>query len=1038
MKKFISFLLFYNAICAYSQIEVVTNGDFSQNNQGWDTDGDFYFGSTYSTCHSCPGYGYLSTTTGNKGNNLSGSLLQYINIPSNASSATLSIWFSCNSEEAPNDEFDKVDVIIENFNGQQIVLGTYYASGGQQPYVNFTYNIPTSFFGSSFLLTLFGATDISFPSVIRVDDVSIKYFTNNNNFPPVADFSANNTNITSDQTVQFYDQSSNAPYVWEWTFEGGNPAFSSDSDPSVVYSTPGTYDVTLRSKNDEGWSDYVTKSNYITVVNNQSYSINGTVFNVKINESAGIIENIGLQGASVSIYPAGSNSVLSTTATTSNGSFIFENLNTGQYDIRVSFNGFSSKKFSISPGSNIGFKLPITLVSQINTLIGFLESTNLELTTNGDDDFLHTTLLYDQSGAKSLINSYQSINNNYDNKIESLARLQLSQRALYDYLTQEIPINKLVTQGGTELLSTLFGLLVTYENLNKVIQQWSWVPNSWKQEVFELKFIIEFTYGAIISKILAKVSNVKYRAIFESSLESLTEFVIDKSSSFAVDQIGVEKIVARKISDANIQKFYTPETQESLDFAVSQSTLFSFSNNFSSAFFEVKNQTATSKSYSDNAQSFCQSQLLYSGIGENISDITGYAADIVAAGGLIQLGGILQLVSKVAEGSEIVFLSSSIGKGLHRTNAIGNELVNVINYAYSKHNFDSINLFNFEKQVPLNGNVTNAVIEYNTELNLIRDLINAGKISMAVPHFKILSQKNTGLNYAIDLAFNPISATLPYISDPVVFDSSYYSFVTNLYSKSPVHRVNVAFSFFSVLFDSLNISHVNNFNALADSAISSNNNLISELDNFIPLLIFGYSPAYIVAIDKDVPKYLPPNVNMPAKIKFQNFGNTEGHNIYAKIAFSDGYITSVDSIFIGSMQPGEVDSITFSVASLQSIGFTGDYSVLFYGEQTDCKGIGGFVVTDIINSVKNKSDKQQNISEISLSPNPVRDFLSLDLQNLTVDEDMRLRIISAAGYVMIDIPFTNIIDVQHLEQGAYFLEVGSTGLTKARGKFLKL
>jgi PKD repeat protein len=82
--------------------------------------------------------------------------------------------------------------------------------------------------------------------------------------PPIADFSTPNTNVVIGETVQFTDASQNYPNSWSWTFTGATPNSSNLKNPSVVYNTPGTYDVALTVTNSAG-SDTETKSNYITV-----------------------------------------------------------------------------------------------------------------------------------------------------------------------------------------------------------------------------------------------------------------------------------------------------------------------------------------------------------------------------------------------------------------------------------------------------------------------------------------------------------------------------------------------------------------------------------------------------------------------------------------------------------------------------------------------------------------------------------------------------------------------------------------------------
>lgn len=99
--------------------------------------------------------------------------------------------------------------------------------------------------------------------------------------PPVADFSASETQITAGNSVTFTDLSENIPTSWSWTFEGGTPATSNLQNPTVTYSEPGEYTVTLVASNAFG-SDTETKTAYISVAavynmsNETIYVCNGT------------------------------------------------------------------------------------------------------------------------------------------------------------------------------------------------------------------------------------------------------------------------------------------------------------------------------------------------------------------------------------------------------------------------------------------------------------------------------------------------------------------------------------------------------------------------------------------------------------------------------------------------------------------------------------------------------------------------------------------------------------------------------------------
>lgn len=81
---------------------------------------------------------------------------------------------------------------------------------------------------------------------------------------PVANFYAFLPNTCPNTLIPFTDSSLYNPTSWNWTFQGGTPATSTLSNPSVMWSTPGTYSVSLTVSNTNG-STTKTKLAYITV-----------------------------------------------------------------------------------------------------------------------------------------------------------------------------------------------------------------------------------------------------------------------------------------------------------------------------------------------------------------------------------------------------------------------------------------------------------------------------------------------------------------------------------------------------------------------------------------------------------------------------------------------------------------------------------------------------------------------------------------------------------------------------------------------------
>jgi len=74
---------------------------------------------------------------------------------------------------------------------------------------------------------------------------------------PTANGSASTNKGCGTTEIQFTDNSSNNVIGWLWTFEGGNPATSTEQNPIVIYTTPGIYDVSLIVSAEAGDSEVI-------------------------------------------------------------------------------------------------------------------------------------------------------------------------------------------------------------------------------------------------------------------------------------------------------------------------------------------------------------------------------------------------------------------------------------------------------------------------------------------------------------------------------------------------------------------------------------------------------------------------------------------------------------------------------------------------------------------------------------------------------------------------------------------------------------
>jgi len=80
-----------------------------------------------------------------------------------------------------------------------------------------------------------------------------------------ANFAASTTEVCEGLEVSYTDFSAGNITEWYWEFEGGDPATSTDENPTVMYMDGGSFDVSLTVTGENG-SNTISKSDYITVM----------------------------------------------------------------------------------------------------------------------------------------------------------------------------------------------------------------------------------------------------------------------------------------------------------------------------------------------------------------------------------------------------------------------------------------------------------------------------------------------------------------------------------------------------------------------------------------------------------------------------------------------------------------------------------------------------------------------------------------------------------------------------------------------------
>ncbi|MBU2019002.1 MAG: PKD domain-containing protein [Bacteroidetes bacterium] len=89
---------------------------------------------------------------------------------------------------------------------------------------------------------------------------------NTSDFAPIASFNSSNSTICENAVINYTSTSANSPTQYQWTFQGGTPATSTSSNPTVQYANSGSFDVELTVTNSTG-SDTYNSTAYANVQN---------------------------------------------------------------------------------------------------------------------------------------------------------------------------------------------------------------------------------------------------------------------------------------------------------------------------------------------------------------------------------------------------------------------------------------------------------------------------------------------------------------------------------------------------------------------------------------------------------------------------------------------------------------------------------------------------------------------------------------------------------------------------------------------------
>ncbi|KAA9340054.1 PKD domain-containing protein [Adhaeribacter soli] len=84
--------------------------------------------------------------------------------------------------------------------------------------------------------------------------------------PPAVSFTQTSTSVCQGDTITYNSSATTGATTFQWTFTGGTPATSTAANPTVIYNTPGTHNVTLKATSGCGTPATLNKAVTITAM----------------------------------------------------------------------------------------------------------------------------------------------------------------------------------------------------------------------------------------------------------------------------------------------------------------------------------------------------------------------------------------------------------------------------------------------------------------------------------------------------------------------------------------------------------------------------------------------------------------------------------------------------------------------------------------------------------------------------------------------------------------------------------------------------
>ncbi len=772
-------------------------------------------------------------------------------------------------------------------------------------------------------------------------------------------------------------------------------------------------------------------------------AISGNIVNVLLNDNDGSLLYDEFPNIEVRLLENGN--LVAITNTDSSGDFEFNNLTGSVYSVVAIYtSGYTvqTRYDNIAVGSVVSnIKVPYDLIGEIKMLVNELQTQEFDASVFYNlVNYTQNANGYDETVINNTLTAYSNIIANHEEIVQALARLAIAQKALDEMSNDARDMCAEIAVSSFDLGESVYNLFTLKK---KIIQLTANVP--FVQLLTQLiNHAFNFTSYVLEAALIQGCNYIQDDAIRAYTIATLQGVfdalrVMAEGGDLGDWTADNAKDIARQYATNNVAAqiythLYVPSTQYNVETAANNANQLNYSGTFDAAFDNVIDNSSDNSIVEMGHQNTSTTQTQIGNL-RTISNVAGTTSQIsqIAAVALALTGfgnivnAVLAPLIVVATAVDAGASGWAIAKGANRTRNIKTELASATQQAYA---FVSIDGQGYE--VTSSG-LSDAITDYNNQLTYINGLIAGNQRLAAINEMQTLLDLDSVLQNSAFESIMPIYAASPFAS-VTDFDDTLNNVIVNDFALSMQNRQAVGYALAAYILDSLTASVVTDLQNASNNAITANNQLSVSIDNVNNELTGTIVPPHVSVIHADDFPALNLSNTYPLQVKFKNVGTSTASDVYAKLELHDGFTTTNDSVYIGSLAQDAIDSLTFFITT-PNFDTTSYYIIVFNSPNTSSDGFGRALVTNssLVTGIKNQTTK---INSLYSYPNPATQ--SIFFMN-RINEKANYELYGALGNLLYSGTATqglNQINIEGLANGIYYLQLDD-GQRIYSAKFVK-